>query len=161
MIRRPPRSTLFPYTTLFRSSRKFGPWRDTHLEMTGPSVHAVQLTFLEDWFWATGQTPQLDWELRSSESGDQQVLVLSSGPADRMETCGMFFIHAINSAKRRLWIASPYFVPDNHVICALQLAALRGVDVRVMLPQKADHLLIYLSGFSFLEEAELDRKSVV
>lgn len=134
---------------------KFGHWRDTHVEMTGPSVHAVQLVFLEDWFWATGQTPELDWEPQGSDAGDQQVLVFPSSPGDLLETCAMFFIHAINSAKRRLWIASPYFVPDNHVMAALQLAALRGVDVRVMLPDKADHLLVYLSGFSFLEEAEL------
>jgi len=135
-------------------SPKFGPWRDTHLKLTGPSVQAVQLAFLEDWYWATGELPKLDWSLTAAEGGDQKVLVLPSGPADLLETCGMFFVHAINSARHRLWIASPYFVPDSHVICALQLAAMRGVDVRIVLPQKPDHLLVYLSSFSFLEEAE-------
>ncbi len=133
---------------------KIGPWRDTHLKLTGPSVHAVQLVFLEDWHWATDELPQVDWTPRPADGGDQKVLVLPSGPADQLETCGMFFVHAINSARHRLWIASPYFVPDAHVVCALQLAALRGVDVRVMLPQKPDHLLVYLSAFSYLEEAE-------
>ena len=133
---------------------KFGPWRDTHVKLAGPSVHAVQLVFLEDWHWATSRLPELDWAPRPAQRGNQKVLVLPSGPADQLETCGMFFVHAVNSARHRLWIASPYFVPDTHVICALQLAALRGVDVRVMLPQKPDHLLVYLSAFSFLEEAE-------
>jgi len=136
-------------------SRKFGPWRDTHVKLSGPSVHAAQLVFLEDWHWATGESPELDWTPRPTEDGDQKVLVIPSGPADRLETCGLMFVHAINSARQRFWIASPYFVPDANVMSALQLAALRGVDVRVMLPQKPDHLLVYLSAFSFLEEAEL------
>jgi len=71
-----------------------------------------------------------------------------------LETCGLFFVHMINAAQQRLWITSPYFVPDPQVICALQLASLRGVDVRIMLPQRPDHLLVYLSSFSYLEEAE-------
>ncbi len=71
-----------------------------------------------------------------------------------METCGLFFVHAINSARKRIWIASPYFVPDLSQIYALQLAALRGVDVRVMLPERPDHILVYLAGFSYIAEAE-------
>jgi cardiolipin synthase len=66
----------------------------------------------------------------------------------------LFFVHTINAARERLWIASPYFVPDVQVVCALQLAALRGVDVRIMLPERPDHLLVYLSAFSFLAETE-------
>lgn len=135
-------------------SEKFGPWRDTHVEIQGPAVHATQLAFLEDWYWATGEIPNLDWKPRPAEDASQDVLVLPSGPADHVETCGMLFTHLINSARRRLWIASPYFVPEPHVVIALQLAAMRGVDVRIMLPHKPDHLLVYLSGFTFLEETE-------
>lgn len=133
---------------------RFGPWRDTHVRMAGPSVLCVQLSFLEDWFWATRSVPWLNWTPRSVESGQQKVLVLPSGPADELETCGLFFVHTIHAAQERIWISSPYFVPDPQVISALQLAALRGVDVRVMLPDKVDHLLVYLSSFSFLEEME-------
>jgi cardiolipin synthase len=64
------------------------------------------------------------------------------------------FLHAINSAQERLWIVSPYFVPDEQLMSALQLAALRGVDVRILIPQNPDHLHVYLSGLSYLEEAE-------
>ena len=82
----------------------------------------------------------------------QRVLVLPSGPADDLDTCGLLFTELIHSARQRIWIVSPYFVPDNTVVSALQLAALRGVDVRIMLPEKPDHKLIYLAKYSYLEE---------
>ncbi len=133
-------------------SRKFGPWRDTHLSLEGPSVLCVQLVFLEDWFWATGKVPELNWTPTEAVGSDQRVLVLASGPADDFDTCDLFFTYMIHAAEKRLWITSPYFVPDDSIVDALQLAALRGVDVRIMLPQKPDHLLVYLSAFSYLEE---------
>ena len=68
------------------------------------------------------------------------------GPADVLDTCALFFVQAINSAQERVWITSPYFVPDEMVVAALQLAALRGVEVRIMLPQHPDHRLVYLAG---------------
>ena len=58
-----------------------------------------------------------------------------------------------NTAKERIWIASPYFVPDHSVVTALQLAGLRGVDVRILIPAKADHLLVYLAAFSYFKDA--------
>jgi cardiolipin synthase len=133
---------------------QIGPWRDTAVEVTGPVVEAIQFSFVEDWHWATGDVPDLDWAPRPAEEGNQNALVLASGPSDDLETCELFFVHSINAARRRLWIASPYFVPDPPLICALQLAALRGVDVRIMLPEKPDHKLVYLAAFSFIEEAE-------
>ena len=135
-------------------STEFGPWRDTHIRVRGPAVQAVQLAFIEDWYWATHGVPELNWSPKRSNSGDKKVLVIPSGPADDLETCGLFFLHAINSAKRRVWIASPYFVPDPKVVAALQIAALRGVDVRILLPEKADHLLVWLSSFSYYGETE-------
>jgi cardiolipin synthase len=133
---------------------QFGPWRDTHVRIEGPAVHAVQLSFFEDWYWARHEVLPLDWRPRPALDGHQDVLVLPTGPADELETCNLFFVQAMNAARERLWVASPYFVPDPQVICALQLAALRGVDVRIMLPDRPDHRLVYLSSFSFLEETE-------
>lgn len=135
-------------------SARFGPWRDTHAKIVGPAVQCVQLAFLEDWYWATRDLPELNWTPTPAETANKSILVLPSGPADAMETCGLFFVHAINAARRRLWIASPYFVPDPQLICALQLAALRGVDVRVILPEKPDHWLVYLSAFSYIGDIE-------
>jgi len=135
-------------------SSRFGHWRDTHLKLEGPSVHVLQLTFCEDWYWATHEVPSLHWKPDKLTHSDQRVLPIPSGPADLMETCTLFFVHAINSAQTRLWIVSPYFVPDVQVMTALQLAALRGVDVRIMLPARPDHLLVYLSSWSYYEQAE-------
>jgi len=132
----------------------FGHWRDTHVRLTGPSVQCVQLAFMADWYSATGDAPKLNWTPQAAAEGDKDVLVVPSGPADELETCGMFFVHAIHAARHRVWIASPYFVPDEPVMCALQLAALRGLDVRVLLPANPDHLLVFLSAFSFIEETE-------
>lgn len=135
-------------------SRRFGPWRDTHVRLEGPAVTCCQLSFLEDWHWATGRMIEVDAQPRAAAEGDQRVLILNSGPADDLDTCELFFVQMIHAATRRLWITSPYFVPDAPVLTALQLAALRGVDVRILLPQKPDHLLVYLSAFSYLADME-------
>ena len=134
-------------------SVRFGSWRDTHLRVVGPAVAEMQLVFAEDWHWATGEVPELDWTPKPSGLGDKSVLVLPSGPADELETCGLFFTEAINSAKHRLWIASPYFVPDSRIMGALFLASLRGVDVRIVLPERSDHYLVYLASFAFIPES--------
>jgi cardiolipin synthase len=131
---------------------KLRPWRDTHVSIEGPAVLAVQLAFIEDWYWMTRQIPKVRTEPVFAEQANQRILVLPSGPADKLDTCGLLFTELIHSARERIWIVSPYFVPDDPVISALQLAALRGVDVRIMLPEKADHLLVYLAKFSYLEE---------
>ncbi len=134
---------------------KVGPWRDTHVQVEGPVVQCVQVAWLEDWLWATGETPShLNWKPAGARGGCVGALCLPSGPADELETATLFFLHAIHSAKERLWIASPYFVPDEQFISALQLAALRGVDVRILIPLKPDNELVRLSGFSYLRETE-------
>ncbi len=127
------------------------PWRDTHTRITGPAALGVQLSFLEDWYWMRRELPALNWQPVRAEE-DQRILVLPSGPSDELETCGLLFTQLINMARERIWIVSPYFVPDESVINALQLAVLRGVDVRIILPEKVDHTLVYLASFSYLEE---------
>jgi cardiolipin synthase len=130
--------------------KQFGPWRDTHVRIEGPAVQAVQLAFVEDWHWATGDVPCLNW-MPAAAAANQCALVLATGPADEAERCSLTFIRAVNSAQSRLWISSPYFVPDATVLTALQLAALRGVEVRVLLPVRSDHWLPTLSCFSYYE----------
>jgi len=135
---------------------KVGFWRDTHLHVQGPVVQAVQVAFLEDWHWAADELLKLDWDPQPSPTGARQrILALPSGPADDLETCTLFFVAVINNATTRLWIASPYFVPDEQFITAVQLAALRGVDVKILVPKKSDNLLVGLSIWSYLEELEV------
>lgn len=133
-------------------NQRFGAWRDTHLEMRGPVVQAVQLVFLEDWFWASNRVPQLHWDTQP-EAADQVAAVIPTGPADPADSWQLIVAEAANSSRRRLWITSPYFVPDEGVLTALQTAAIRGVDVRILIPERADHLLVWLSAFSYYEQS--------
>jgi cardiolipin synthase A/B len=129
---------------------KFGAWRDTHLMVEGPSVLSLQVAFMEDWYWAANEIPELDWEPKPTKDSNVPVLIVPSGPADRFETASLLMQYVINSAKDRIWIASPYFVPDEGVISSLKLAALRGVDVRIIIPEKTDLLLVYLAAYAFI-----------
>src|SRR3546814_7469750 len=90
-----------------------GPWRDTHLRIAGPTVQAVQLACVEDWFWAAHELPELSWEPQVADADGQRVLAMPTGPADVLDNCELFFLEALRSARQRIWIASPYFVPDE------------------------------------------------
>lgn len=131
---------------------EIGPWRDTHVRVEGPVVKAIQFTFLQDWYWATASVPHLDWHPRAAEQRNERQLLIASGPADPVDTCALMFTHLIHSAKERIWIASPYFVPDSQLLGALKLAVLRNVDVKILLPAKADNRTVHLASFSFLDQ---------
>ncbi|WP_240932459.1 cardiolipin synthase [Pelagibius litoralis] len=133
---------------------QYGPWRDTHVYVSGPAVQAVQLAFVEDWYWAAHEVPELLWEPRKAEQGGKLALVLPTGPADYWDSCELFLLEVITTAKRRIWIASPYFVPDEQIIGALQLARLRGVEVRILLSKKADHFLVDWASYAHYPMAE-------
>jgi len=124
-----------------------GPWRDTHMQVEGPAVQALQLSFLEDWFYAKHEVPDLPIEPRVH--GDEIVLPFASGPAQVWNSASAFYCELINDVRERVWIASPYLVPDPALRVALGHAALRGVDVRIILPQGIDHLLPWLSSHTF------------
>lgn len=131
----------------------FGPWRDTQVRLTGPVVQQLQLAFAEDWHWRT-QEPVLEllnWEAQPSPQ-DRPGLIVATGPGDNTGNCSMMFFSAIAAAKERIWMASPYFVPDQDVYAALKHAALSGLDVRLLLPETIDHYLPWLAGFAFFDE---------
>ncbi|WP_203143613.1 cardiolipin synthase [Marinobacter mangrovi] len=128
-------------------------WRDTHCRIEGPAVMGLQLAFVEDWYWAANNLPRLNWSLQPCPGSDQEVLVVPTSPADRFDTGTLFFLNCINNARQRIWITSPYFVPDLQVVNALQLAALRGVDVRILIPENPDHKLVRLAAYSYLVQS--------
>lgn len=135
------------------------PWRDTHCQVWGPIISSFQISFLEDWYFVKGlkdrsQLPKLFWGQDSYSEENTTALMIPSGPADLMETCGLMFNQAILMAKKRFWIASPYFIPDGKITAALTLAALKGVDVRVLLPSKPDHLMVYMARKDFYDELQ-------
>ena len=132
---------------------KFGRWRDTHVRVEGPSAMQLQLVFCADWFFATGEALAGHWDAKAWPPIEgQRALVMASGPSDQFERCTLFFLNVITMAERRLWIASPYFVPDEGILQALQLAAIRGVEVRILLPMRPDHVFVWLASFAMLTE---------
>ncbi|HTJ56009.1 MAG TPA: cardiolipin synthase [Devosiaceae bacterium] len=124
-------------------SKRFGRWRDTQVHVTGPAALACALVFSEDWEWATGEALPLAIPQNVAQPGNQPVLAMPTGPADRLEDCAIAFTDVISKARKRIWIVSPYFVPDLDVRTALYAAVLRGVEVRVLLPHKPDHLMVW------------------
>ena len=143
---------------------KLSPWRDTHIKLIGPSVLVLQVSFIEDWYWSSTTVPQLNWKPHFNTTSapsnctpntefNSAVLIVPTSAADQFDTCELFFLNCINHAKHRIWIASPYFVPDLQIMSALQLAVLRGVDVRIIIPENPDHKLVYYAAYSYLELA--------
>lgn len=129
-------------------------WRDTHVRMTGPVVRALQRVFLEDWAFATDAAPPMTPEYLPpiTPRGEHMVQIVSSGPDQ--DAYGIHKLHfaAIAGANQRVWITSPYFVPDEPVLTALTTAALRGVDVRVLVPSKGDSRLVDYAARSYFQD---------
>ncbi len=128
------------------------PWRDTHIELRGAAVLDLQMTFAEDWYWATREVPRLLMP-PAEPPGSMTCQVVPTGPADAQETCSLFFVEAIQSARERIWITSPYFVPDEAVFAMLRLAVLRGVDVRLLIPARPDHLVVFAASTLYAHQA--------
>jgi cardiolipin synthase len=127
---------------------RFGHWRDTHVRVSGPAALGCALLFREDWEWATGELLPATPPDPIKTPGEESVLVMGSGPADKLEECAIAFTDIIGRARERIWIVSPYFVPDTDIRTALYAAHLRGVDVRIMLPNEPDHKLVWLASIA-------------
>ncbi|MEE4145832.1 MAG: cardiolipin synthase [Halieaceae bacterium] len=132
--------------------RRYGQWRDTHTRVAGPAVLGAMLAFATDWHWATRSPMNVDWEFPDVQQGDSTVLVFPSDPASEYDEAGLMYHQAIAAATRRIWIASPYFVPDHGIVSALQLAALRGVDVRVLIPDEPDGPVVAMANWSYTRD---------
>jgi cardiolipin synthase A/B len=134
--------------------RGIGHWRDTHFRMEGPAALALQRVFFQDWFFTTGEgvdpTPFFPPQL--SIAGDASVAIVPSGPDTRTEAIHRLFFAAIAGARERVFITTPYFVPDLPLVVALQVAAMRGVDVKIILPSRSNHRVTFHAGRSFYTE---------
>ncbi|RRJ64235.1 cardiolipin synthase [Paenibacillus oralis] len=132
---------------------KNGYWRDTHLQLRGDAVYFLQMTFLHDWRLASGK--RIDEQGLFPDhrcEGSEQVQILTSGPGQPRNNIREMCFGAMSVATRRIWIASPYFIPDEAVYTALKTAALSGVEVIVILPYHPDHRLVKLASLSYVEE---------
>ncbi len=127
-----------------------GYWRDCFLRLEGPTVADLQRVFCMDWEFARGETlPEDKYAPPQPAAGDVCVQVADSGPDQDVSTIREIYFLAIVSARRRLWIASPYLVPDNGLFDALRAARYRGVDVRVLTLLRPDHYISYYAGLYY------------
>ena len=127
-------------------------YRDTHMKVEGPAAQHIQFSIFKDWFWATRQIPEVSKAIQLEAAGDQKVAIVNTGPADAVANCSALYATIVHTARQRLWMTSPYFVPDDVMVRALQAAAIRGVDVRILLPGKADHRFVELASFTYYSE---------
>ena len=98
------------------------------------------------------EIPDLNWNPQAAQDSDVHAMIVASAPSQRLETAGLLFVTALHSARQRAWLSAPYFVPDEAVMKALELAALRGVDVRIITTGKADSLPVYLAAFNYIDQ---------
>lgn len=132
----------------------FGHWRDTHLRIRGPAVCDLQAVFAEDWHFAEDEPLEDDHYFRVAPGGGPHAAqIVDSGPDQELKGIREITFAAILRAKRRVWIASPYFVPDAALLDALRLAAYSGVDVRLLGQGRRDHLLTHYAGCYYWAEA--------
>ncbi len=136
-------------------------YHDVHLRIEGSAVRWLQTTFLEDWAYTTGEYPGesrseishlLPPPLPQFETGDIPVQIVTSGPDNALEPIHRMHVAAINVSTRRAWLTTPYFVPGEPALMALTNAALRGVDVRLLVPRRSDSLIVSAAARSYFDE---------
>jgi cardiolipin synthase len=132
---------------------KLGFWRDTHLELSGDAVFYLQHIFLTDWMFTSGQSIA-DSEMFPEHDcpGSRHVQIIASGPDAHWDAILEMYFGAISSANKRIWITTPYFIPDASIIMGLKTAAISGVDVRIIFPDKPDSKIVGYASRSYMEE---------
>ncbi|ARK21410.1 cardiolipin synthase [Sporosarcina ureae] len=132
-------------------SKKFGYWRDTHLRIEGSAVHPLQTRFILDWNQASPRT-NIQYDERFfpaiPRKGTVGMQIVSSGPDSEWEDIKDGYLKMIFLAKDYIYIQTPYFIPDTSMLDALRIACLSGVDVRIMIPNKPDHMFVYWATYS-------------
>ena len=136
------------------TNKQIGSWRDTHLKITGSAVQSLQAQFCLDWNLSSGSPltychahfPPLDMQ------GDVGLQIISSGPNSELQQIKDAYLKMIYTSRESIYLQTPYFVPDEGFLTALKIAAMSGVDVRIMIPQKADHRFITWASSSYLGE---------
>lgn len=128
-------------------------WRDTHMRIEGAAVRPLQRVFIEDWHYATGEMANgPEYLKRVNAKGDDLVQIVASGPDTDAYAIHKLLFAAITAARSRVLLTTPYFVPDEPIMSALVTTALRGVDVRLIVPAAGDSMLVDLAARSYFPE---------
>ena len=134
---------------------KWGIWRDTQIRIMGPAVSELQTSFLTDWKFTKGDTPDLGLMYPyNAPCGNTLMQIVTGGPMDKWNAMMQAYMTAIVSARSYAYLQSPYFIPPEPIMKVLQNAALSGVDVRVMIPYRGDKgVLPPWASRSYIKEA--------
>ncbi|MFP5110939.1 cardiolipin synthase [Bacillaceae bacterium C204] len=135
-------------------NKHIGFWRDTHLMLRGEAVRTLQLIFLQDWYYMTNHS-FLTAEYLSPQNDDEShggVQLIAGGPDNEWSVIKNIFFSMIASAEKSVWIASPYFIPDEDIFSAIKVAALSGIDVRLLVPNKPDKRIVFHASRSYFPE---------
>ncbi|GAB6011689.1 cardiolipin synthase [Viscerimonas tarda] len=129
-----------------------GVWRDSHIKLEGKAVHGLQSSFITDWYAARKEFiasqkyfPELE------DCGSAIMQIATSGPTGEFKEIHQGIFHAIANAKKSIYIQTPYFIPTDSLLLALQTAAQSGVDVRLMLPEHSDTTFVHIASMSFIK----------
>lgn len=131
-----------------------GYWRDTAIELQGDGVKALQLRFMLDWNFATKEDlgyREAYFPIVDMKEGPL-VQVVNGGPDTPWEPVKLQYMKMVNIARKSIYIQTPYFIPDESLLDSVRMAALSGVDVRIMIPSKPDHPLVYWGSLSYVGE---------
>lgn len=133
-----------------------GIWRDTHMKIEGEAVRMLQITFITDWYFSShkflsDRTKYFPEQPAKRTAGVAMQIALSGPDSDYASIMQAFFA-AIARAKRYIYISTPYFLPGEALLTALKVAALSGIDVRIMLPEHSDALLVHWASRSYFTE---------
>lgn len=132
---------------------EWGSWRDTHFRVEGSGAAGLQVSFLSDWSATTKQhITGADYFPQSERHTDNILQIVPSGPFGQWRALLQADSYAVSNARRRIWIQTPYYLPSDVLNTALQVAALAGVDVRLMLPARSDSKIVDLASHSYLDD---------
>ena len=133
-------------------------WRDQHVRIAGEPVRKLQRLFLENWTYAGGEfklsNKALPFYFPAAEACDAEayaVQILASGPDDETAPMHAYFLAAMAIARQRIWIETPYLIPDEPFESALRVAELRGVDVQVIVPKEGDSKLVTMASRTYCQ----------
>lgn len=128
-----------------------GQWRDVHLRIKGAAVKALQGSFANDWHFMG--RPALTSTIHAEKSaGEAGVQLMVSGPTGKWNNVSMMFLCAISQARKCVYVQTPYFLPTESLLEALQTVALAGVDVKIMIPRRSDSVMLRKASYSYVKE---------
>ncbi|MDR1068359.1 MAG: cardiolipin synthase [Clostridiales Family XIII bacterium] len=130
---------------------KFGYWRDTHLRLSGNCIRDINARFLLDWRLASHENITIDYDFRGAVPATEgaAIQIVSSGPDTARQEVKHAYLKMMTSAKKSIYIQSPYFIPDVSILESLVNAAESGVDVRIMIPRMPDHMFVYWGTYYY------------